>query len=333
MSFPDPVLSANLYCHGRLDEVIYRLVSPFWHAADLGGGYLWFMRYDRGGDHLKIRCHGPGSIQADVKDLLTRHATSYFESLGPATSTTADGNSLTSPPIDIEDAAESAYDDRSLLWTQYQRNSMALGSSPFLDEERYVSRITQCHARGCQRAMERLVPDATGACSNSLRQTSLLESMIEALAVLEPSQHRSYLQYHRDGLIRHLAIASGKGIARARAILHRYDLQAQKREASLRGLRKAMESLASDSTTTPSSLWQSSLDDLIASIQPLIQEPSYHIDPFAQDPAFPVLFRVLHHHANQLGLDALNEGLAYHLLLGAARGNKDTSKGFLLLPS
>jgi len=88
MLFPDPTLTASLYCAGRLDDLVHVVLGPVWSAlreGEAGGSsYLWFMRYGRGGEHLKIRFHGPPAASAGLASLLPRAAATYFSSLPAA---------------------------------------------------------------------------------------------------------------------------------------------------------------------------------------------------------------------------------------------------------
>ena len=64
--------------------------------------------------------------------------------------------------------------------------------------------------------------------------------------------------------------------------------------------------------------WRAGLQALGDYIAPLLADPAYHVDPFADHAAFPVYFKIFHGLANQLGLDATNEAFLYHCLTGVA---------------
>ncbi len=150
-SYSDPVLTASLYCAGRLDEVLHQVVAPSWRTIRQldrdAGAYLWTVRNAEGGEHLEVCLHGPESLAVPARALLQRAADAFF-----------------------------ADDDCSLVWTRYRRSHVALGGGPFLDDDGYVGRITRCLAAGCERVLL-LEPDATGKIPQRLRQVTLLAGL------------------------------------------------------------------------------------------------------------------------------------------------------------
>src|SRR6476661_446290 len=108
-AFPDPALTANVYCSGRLDTVIFGAVAPFWRELrphDPGRlGHLWLMRYGKGGEHLKIRFHGPESCRPLIRGRLEERVTAFLGSLEPAAEPAPPARER-APAIDVEDAAE-----------------------------------------------------------------------------------------------------------------------------------------------------------------------------------------------------------------------------------
>lgn len=66
--------------------------------------------------------------------------------------------------------------------------------------------------------------------------------------------------------------------------------------------------------------WHDSVSRLVSYVGVFGENPDYHLDPFAPEPFFPVLFKAFHGLANQLGLDRLNEAYAHHLMLHAIGG-------------
>ncbi len=136
-SCPDPLISANIYCAGQIDSLIGGAIAPFWRDlsshSDAASFYLWLLRYDKGGEHLKIRLHGRGEIQAHVAELLQDSVASFFADQPPTEQAGHTGSAkespLTSrlPPIDVEDEAGASVPNRTLVFTQYRRSPISLG--------------------------------------------------------------------------------------------------------------------------------------------------------------------------------------------------------------
>src|SRR5262245_2483657 len=124
----DPILTANLCCAGCLDEVLHQVVAPCWDAIRQldpdSGAYLWTMRSSKGGEHLKVCLHGPGSLAHPARVLLQQTADAFFAQGGRAHGGVAN---------DVDDETGSGHPDRSLFWTHYRRNRALLG--PFLDDD------------------------------------------------------------------------------------------------------------------------------------------------------------------------------------------------------
>lgn len=315
--FPDPVLTANLYCAGRLDEIFREILAPLRNEAG-AAGYFWTMRYNRGGEHLKIRLHGPEAWGSVARGLLEERAERFFASPGdrngePARATAASQ----APPIDLEDEAPEGPPDRSLLWTHYRRSHISFAGKPLLLDDTYVALASRCLGRACE-----LVLDALGeGLSPKRRQTPLLQALIGGIAALGfPAELRgAYFAFHRDWLVRFLLVRRDAGPEKATELTARFDLQAQALGPSLESLREVAEDARSGAGSAGDhDAWQSSLVDLFRYVSrlPALENP---LDPFAADPSFPPLFKVFHGFANQLGLNPLDEAFVHHLLLGLTR--------------
>ena len=145
--FPDPALTANVYCERRQDHFLSTALATFWRQVRCLEGeldsYLWFVRYGRCGEHVKVRLHVPEERRESLAALLTTTVETYFaEHEPPEPAQRKDWSYL--PPIDEQDQAEEDYPDRTLLWTRYQRSHVSLGGKPFLDDDRYSALMTRC---------------------------------------------------------------------------------------------------------------------------------------------------------------------------------------------
>ncbi|HEY0512809.1 MAG TPA: lantibiotic dehydratase C-terminal domain-containing protein [Thermoanaerobaculia bacterium] len=326
-AFPDPVLTANIYGAG-LDAALFGAVAPFWRELRTHDPerlcYLWVMRYDRRGEHLKVRVHGPESLLPLQRELLAAKTNAFLAALPePAESPAGPGSA--GPPIDPEDAGAPL--DRALLWTTYRRSHISLGGKPFLDDDRYAALLTRCLAGGCD-LMLALEPGPGGSLSSTQRRNTLVKALIEGLAALGfPAAKRAdYLAYHRDWLLRlmvpkHMA-ADPESSARLRNF---FDAQIARMEGSLAALGRIAaaawdggeRALRSPQEVDPVAGWRRSLAGLLAHVSPLCLDPDYRLEPFASDPVFAPVFKVFHGVANQLGLKRQDEAFTHHLLLRA----------------
>jgi len=319
MLYPDPILSANVYAAGSLDEILRRALRPFRTAVHErcpdSKAYLWTMRYGCGGEHLKIRLHGPEGENAALR-----------EELGDAVERALAGLDATpdlearppTPPIDAEDL-EGPHADRSWCWTTYRRSHLSLGSKPFLLDDGYVARFTRSLGAACEVALEALVPEADGAVPHMVRHDTLTRLVLDGLAALgfDDSQRRDYLYFHRDWLIRFPLLKSDGTLAKAREIAVHFEQIRDDMAAELETLGHLARSEweKADIDADP---WRRALADLWSYTAPLCEDPAFHVDPFAALPMFTPVFKVFHCAANQLGLSWFEEAVVHHLLVRAA---------------
>lgn len=326
--YPDPFLTANLYCKGFLDELVHQVVRPFWlESAPQREGtepYLWMLRYGRGGEHLKIRVHGPESLRPTLRDSLAEKAALFFGQLqAPAAGSPEPGQSA-APPIDPEDQ-EAEHADRTLLWTTYRRSPIVLGAPPLPEDARYAGLFTRCLGHGCEVVLARY---ASGPPLAAGRQAALLELLASGVAALWPTQAErvSYFSYHRDWLVRIPILKRQLGTRKAREVLERYDKAAQGFDPARKAALKALLQPEGG----PPSPWARSLTDLREDLRRFEGKPEYSVDPLVAGPLYPAVFKVLHGLANQLGVNPLNEGLAHHLALHTLAPQREES--FSLIP-
>ncbi|HEV7507440.1 MAG TPA: lantibiotic dehydratase C-terminal domain-containing protein [Thermoanaerobaculia bacterium] len=325
---PDPVATANIYCDRLQDEFLYRVIFPFWQELSKSdprdSPYLWFVRYPKCGEHVKIRIHCEDFNKLFLRTKLQEMTSKFFSALPPAEPLEPRRDGKGVPPIDAEDYAETDYPDRTLLWTGYRRSHVSLGGKPFLDDDLYAVLLTSCLGRGAAMVLAALKPGPEGQYSHSLRQTILLRLLIGGLASLGfPSEKcADYLAYHRDWLIRFTLLTTQAGIEKSAGLLAHFDQRAEQMGASLDRLKSTAfgewTGEAHDrKTESLDDRWRSSLADLLGYVSLFRENPDYRLDPFASDPVFSPVFKVFHGVANQLGLGMLNEALAHHLLFRA----------------
>ncbi len=321
---PDPQVTANVYCDRRLDEAIHGALAPLRLAMTgrdpQGLWRLWFVRYPRRGEHLKVRLHGPEGAADELRELLAAAVEICFAALPPAAEgeTRKEANEV--PPIDVEDAEEGLQPDRSLLWTHYQRSHVSLGGPPLLGDDRYAALITTCLSRSCEAVLSSLRPNGEGQFPHSPRQTALLRLVTGGLGALGFGAEKSaaYLAYHRDWLLRFTASRSNTGSEKIQQVLAQFDQRADQMAGALEPLRAmALDAWSGgprDSLDGTDGGWWQALRDLQAYLDRFRGNADYQLDPFATDIVFSPVFKAFHGGANQLGLNMLNEAFAHHLL-------------------
>jgi hypothetical protein len=341
----DPTESANLYCAGRLCETLKQVVAPAWResrarseAYDI---YLWVMRYARCGEHLKVRMHGPKPQAALWRAILEKCWTAYVDGLPPASNGAVRLSSLKVAPIDLEDHAGVEYPDRFLLRTKYQRSHVSLGYQPYLQDDVYTELLTRCLGSSTEVVLGLLKSGPDGRSPHKSQQTILLKSLIAGLSALpfSPADRDLYLLYHRDVLLR--AFLRRKKVINSSSnmvsLVARFD-------AEIERLGDQVQQLASQARLhwqegslppwgQPFAVWSQLLYALTEYVSPICRTAAYQIDPFAESPLFPPLFKAFHGLANQIGLDALNEAFAYHLLISLTGAEDLRRRPVLLRPN
>jgi hypothetical protein len=333
-AFPDPLLSANVYATRRLDQIIARLAVPFLHAAEAidpsQSFYLWVLRYARCGEHLKLRVHGPDSLRGSFGRLLEAAFEAYHASQDFAEEILPLSPRPTPPrPMDLEDQAQlDDYSNGTFLLTRYQRSPIVFGAPALCQDDGYVARFTRCLGQAFGIIVESFELDETGNLPHRRRQALLLRVLaigLPAIFPLEEDLHK-YIAYHRDWLVRARTLALRGRMALARQTLDRYDVETVRTASSLTGIQDLLR--APGAMSLREEEWRRSLVALRSYLQGALPA---NPDPFVPGPLFPSLFKVFHCVANQIGLTSLNEGLAWHLLLRALKGNEDRDS-FRLVP-
>jgi hypothetical protein len=333
---PDPVVTGSLYCSGALDQALLALVPFRAFLRELGDDelpYLWCVRYARGGEHLKVRVHGPADVEAAVRERLGKTAEDFLAALGPRPEGVERRVRQDAFPIDREDRLDEGPPDRSFLFTHYEKSHVSLGGQPFLGDEGYRARMTACLARGCDQVLLALA-DQGQPLSHGQRQRVVFRAVLTGLAALSlpPSQAAAYLAYHRDWLIRFPLLRDGSGEERANGLLADLDRKAGAAEQTVTALRGVAEQLWRDPVAARESGWGRALAGLRQYVAGLCSEPDDRLDPFAEDPTFNPIFKALHGLANHLGLKWVDEAYAYHLLLRAAAPGESRYQRISLTP-
>lgn len=335
-SYPDPVLCANVYCSGQLCDVAARLVAPFWREyrsrQDTRSSYLWFLRYARCGEHLKIRLHAPLSEAPLLRELLLVAQAEYFSRPAPQLPASRRKSTPTAPPIDAEDRAAADYPDRTFLWTEYGRSPVSLGYRPYLNDDQFCALLTHCLGAGAEIVLDRIESGPDGECPYSLQREIWRDALLAGLLAIPFSAHDRtlYLLYHRDCLLRYLRkknrwATGAVAMARVLSQLERQPGRPELREELARATAERWAPHGPPPPGTTLDAWWGALRALSEYVLPLLDDPSYHVDPFADSAAFPLFFKVFHGLANQVGLDPLNEAFLYHSLVDVT-GEADLCK-------
>ena len=327
---PDPVLTASIYCTGLLDAALFHAVRPFWRAFQAekpdSGCFLWVMRYGRGGEHLKVRIHGPDDLRPLLQRNLEEIVSAFFASLPPSEVPPQKRGWGRTPAIDAEDAVEEDHPDRILLWTTYGRSHVSLGGDPYLSDDRYVSLFTRCLASSSEIVLS-LEPGEDGMLPFKLRQNSLLKALIAGLAILDFSLDKrlEYITYHRDWLLRFVLSKDRLSESEPQEqLLRSFEARVEQMGKALLVLGKSAQSQWSQGREAilqaegPFTAWQRAVVDLMDYVALFRDDPAYRLDPFATDAIFAPLFKMLHGFSNQLGNNIANEALAHHILLRTA---------------
>lgn len=321
----DPMASANVYCEGCLDPLIHGALVPFWQRFRQEQGAeacrLWFMRYGRCGEHLKIRIHGPEALRHLAEQQLSRAVSEFFADL-PASSREATRRSGSEPPIDVEDEATEPYPDRTLVWTRYRRSPITLGGEIHYRKDRYTELFTTCLAAACEEVLEHLEPrGANGEVIPQQRQNAFVRMIAEGLGAISLSRESrsTYLEYHRDTSLRVLAALNADNRAGVASILEQIGGRVARMATTVETLERVLDDAwttrkPADEPTSTAAVWPDALDSFYRYVVPFYDDPAYHLDEMAPNPSLSPLVKIFQAIANQLGLTLLDEAFMLHLL-------------------
>lgn len=298
---------------------------PFWdqciRPAEAEGVYLWFLRYAKRGEHLKLRVHGPAPRRAFLEQALSERIEHYFDSLEPVERPGVRLNEGELPPIDLEDRESASPPDHTLLWTRYQRSPATLGPKFLIASDEYSALFTACSGKACGLVLSTLATQGDAGLPFSRRQETLRRLVGSGLEVLFPQAEERwrYVTYHRDWLVRYPLLRAGGREERARQTLARYEGEMKRLRIAPPVASSGIASPREGAMSQREQAWLLSLLDLRHYLTVRVEDAALKLDPFARAPFFPVLFKLFHGVANALGINALNEGLAYHQLLRTAK--------------
>lgn len=324
--FPDPSLTASLYCNRRLElmtrEVLQGLSVDLDERGLAEDSFFWYIRYGKCGEHLKIRIHGPDSVVTAARQSLPTHASRFFAAPASDPDPQIWVSKSALPPLDLEDEQEADYPNKTLLWTHYRRSPVVFGAQVYLDDEIHVSRFCRCQAAVTRLALDILLPKLGEPRYPEHRQTTFLRILLTALSSLHlpPTETAAYLAYHRDWLVRSL-VHNGTTPETTTFETLRDELRAlvESSSSTLRPLANHVETaLEQPQASTDDYLpFHREFSAFYEHVSTYRSQPRFDQDPYTRDFSFLPVFKVLHFAANQLGFRLSNEAYVFTLLLHA----------------
>ncbi|GMU07989.1 lantibiotic dehydratase C-terminal domain-containing protein [Corallococcus caeni] len=333
----DPALSANLYCDHHLDALLQQAIAPFWSELREDGhlrhAALWFTRYTRRGEHLKLRLHLPVERVPWARERLEAAAARFFGSLKDVPLPERNPPSF-APPIDVEDQPTTNAPDRSLLWTTFRRSPVVLGTERYLQDSRHAGLFAQALSASAEVVLTQLMPEVPRPTYARKRQSLLIQMLIAALGetAFTAAQWQAYLEYHHGWLLRHLLSNKESSTFTRESILAEFDQRALQMQPAIDALSATMavELKQGPGSVPPDhelSDWRTSVRAFFQHAATYRGHADYDVDPYTGDFAFLPLFKLLHGCANQFGFRVNNELYTHHLLLLAARKLTSTEHG------
>ena len=319
----DPIVTANIYCSRRLDDLMKAAIVPFWSQVSAefedAGCRLWLMRYAKRGEHLKVRIHAPEALKDRLVTALKACVESYFQSTAGSSGEWLSNPAV--PPIDIEDQSPEDQEDRSFLLTTYRRSPVCFGEPTFCADDRHVALFCRAMAAQAELLLSRLAPHADDSTFGQRRQNLLIQQVIAALAAVgfDDGKITDYVKYHRGWLTRSLV---SKGDARStteESVAGFYSGKLDRMGPAIEGLTRllAARHQAQESRDPLMDRWRDAVSDLFGHVEAYRGDPRYDFDPYTDDHAFLPIYKVLHLGANQLGLRISGEAFVYYLLAAA----------------
>jgi hypothetical protein len=327
LSMADPVVTANVYCSRYIDDLLREAVRPFRATMRVelaDAGFLWFYRYGRRGEHLKLRIHAPESQRAMLQERLGQELTRFLDAMADAPPVER-LSKIAMPPVDVEDTPDEDHPDRSMLWTTYRRSPVIIGDPLYVQDSEHVALFTRALGISADFILDEVVPGSADPAYLRRRQNAFLKLLIAGLAATDYPLETwpVYLTYHRDWLVRHLVTRSPLKMDGA-AIMAEIDGQLDKSRAALPALARIMASQRAEAAEdVPAEghlgAWRAAVGRFFEYVQGYRGRPEYDRDPYTQDHTFLPVFKLFHACANQFGFRISNEAYMHHLLLQAAQ--------------
>jgi hypothetical protein len=324
---PDPIITANIYCSRYIDDLLRDAVAPYRLAMrddTNDDSFLWFFRYGKRGEHLKLRVHAPEARRELLRANLERTISRFLESIADAPLPAKRISKSALPPVDAEDALDDDYPDRSLLWTTYRRSPVIVGDPIYAQDDRHMALFTRALAASADFLLAEILPASREPRYLQHRQNSFLKLIIAGIAStgLEATRWSVYFRYHHDWLIRHLLSQVSLGVDAA-ALDAELTGHVDKVRGAVPALARIMiahqaEEYDRNARSGPLGTWRAAVHEFFSFIQCYRGRPEYDRDPYTDDHSFLPLFKVLHACANQLGFRISNEAFLYRLLIEAA---------------
>ncbi len=324
---PPATLSANVYCDRHFHDLLRQVVAPLsqeLNTLEGPGTILWFSRYSRCGQHLKLRLHTADETSwPALRSRIIALAESFFTLLSD-TSTDAPPRTSTPrlPPIDKEDELDEDYPDRSILWTRFRPSPRTVGNERYLTDNRLLNLFYLCMGANTELLLGEVLATAEELPLKA-KQAQLLRTVVAGLFALDllPQEQISYIGFHRDWLLRYL-LSQSSPETKADETIERLNQKLDGMDATVTTLSSIIanqlsQAAAHDSEEDNFTDLRTALRNFFAHVRGFRGQPEYDLDPYTSDFAFLPLFKVLHGFANQIGVPIINELYTYQLLLRA----------------
>lgn len=308
---PLPAISASIYCHGFVDELLREAVHPFWKGvkATFPCSCLWVVRYDRGGQHLKIRLHVPARAHAALERRLEEAVERFFAGL-PAVAGEGRDAATHLPPVDLEDHAEELRPDRSLIWTKYRYFPELIGAGPLSAAPGFEAAWIRCRAVATEAALDWLDGFEGVKISVQKRMYFGLQLLLAAVYGVHPrvETRARYLAFQRDWLLR-----VSRDRDQALALLER---KANALPEQLTALHPLVVAASSQAVALDG--WSYAVRDLVRfCLDQLGRQDLADLEEASGELIYLALSRAVHNALNPIALGVSNEAYICHLLRSA----------------
>ena len=319
-SFPTPLLSASVYGQKQHDLLLDEFIRPFWSTSMLrmAGGFLWTMRYGGGGEHLKLRLHGPDRYEAETRHSLTTVLDNFVESLPPSDSGPVYPGLF--PSIDPEDEEDGVRPDRFWRWTTYRPSPFVLGAEKLAQDPTLAALYAHAQSAVAEIVMTQVAPLRLQPSFATLRQSLFIRMLVISFSSLgfSAAEREAYLRHHRDWLVRFLIAKERSSESSPDNTLAPLRERVAAMGPKIDTIRQLLETSPKGFSHPIFGVWQERLSEFFKYVADFRGDAAYDLDPYTDDYAFLPLFKLLHGACNQFGLRLRNEIYIHHLLLAAA---------------